>query len=160
MEISLKQRALSSAEANANALREDFQKLIEGQQEMYDNIDNLKYSIYDQIDSTLKTVKDLKRHYEAEQAAKKVNKSAAMNIARGRINAPSTAPSTLPEIAANTRTPVRNFSVFNKNDLMAAREKHLAKVGDTRKKGGGSDSSDDSDTPSKNRKSPSGRVFS
>lgn len=133
IENTLKQRALTTVEASANALREDFFELIEGQTKMHDHIANMRSSIFESIDSTTTAIRDLQKGYELQVQ----NKAAVAG--RGRFGSVNIA---TPERRMGSTT-VRTAS--NADALELARRKHFANMqaNGARNRRGSADSSDD-----------------
>merc|ERR1712167_444288 len=78
VENHLKQREVSTEQRSADALREDFRHLIDGQQEMHDEVGKLKGSILDLVESNLIAVNDLQNCVALADIKRKTGQSSAV----------------------------------------------------------------------------------
>ena len=145
VENHLRQRELSTAEASANALREDFFHLINGQQDMQDHLNKLKSNIFDQLDNTLSAVNSLQNSISTAEANR--------ITARGRLGSASSTASRRGSNRGQSASPTainrtrKSSSLFNKesskNDIANARAKFLNAKLDKNTSGSGPGSNED-----------------
>jgi len=165
MENSLKQRALTTVEASANALREDFFTLIEGQTHMHDHIASMRSSIFESIDQTTVAIRDLQKGYELQVQ----NKAAVAGRGRfGSVNFSSPDRQRIGSTSSPDRQRLGSASVGRKPDsifkgnsdaLEAARRKHFENMKTGTRKGSNDSTDEDfSDNFRRGRsRSPVGR---
>jgi voltage-gated potassium channel Kch len=138
MENSLKQRALTTVEASANALREDFFLLIDSQTQMHDHIASMRSSIFETIDQTSVAVRDLQKGYELE-----VQNMAAV-AGRGRFGSVNMSP-TRERLGSTQGRKAESIFKGNSDALEAARRKHFEKMNGAMNRKGSHDSNSEDD---------------
>lgn len=121
VENHLKQREVSTAEASANALREDFYHLINGQQDMQDHLHKMKNSIFEQLETTLNAVNGLNNTITAAEENRSITRN-RLGSASGssKMRGQSASP------VGRLRKTSSLFSVETKNDIATARNRYLS----------------------------------
>jgi len=94
-------------------------------------MDLLKFSIFDEIDHTLHAVKQMQKYYQENSTRNKTNSIINTNNNKNKtdnqtIPGPPTSESNSPNKSRS-----RKASLFDKSELLAARENHLNKLNET-----------------------------
>ncbi len=111
MEQSIKSRTLTTAEQNAKAMREDFYKVAQDQQDVKGKIDKLKSVLDEQIEGVMKQLQKLASEVDSSVTLTEPTYTMdSCDIGRNRLDSSATVSS----VNAATRTRARTES-FNNN---------------------------------------------
>ncbi len=121
MQNQVKELALSSVEANAHALQEDFYKLINGQQQLREHLEDMKLAVCGQVERTYLAMSRLHTSLISEKK-QNIESKPVMQTQRIPVDKPRDEKNSEDKGRVQSNSPinrVRKASVFGKHDELA-----------------------------------------